>query len=546
MPEKRKQKIHSPELFEYAKRLIRTDGFSIRKAAGETGIPFQTLRDHVNGKYASVDTSFGPSRLLSDESEQSLSNYAVFMAKRGVPLSRQVVKKLAQDIIKHQGGGVVSPSDKWIKSYLKRHPELTCRTAHPLQQDRATITQETLDDYFQLLERTLTMLNLVDKPGNIYNCDESGFSGKLNPTKKVIVPRGTRHAYQTTVNMSGHITMLNAISASGSTLPPMLIYSQCLPRQYGDGVPDDWIFKTTEKGYITSDLFVEWFMKCFIAHVGERRPILLILDNHVTHLSKAFIDAARDNRVELLYLPAHSSHILQPQDCGYFHVVKQKVADMAIQLGYMGVKTLQRGVFPKLLHQALNRITGATVAAAFKCTGIVPLNKTAVAALLPSSNNSPDPDKDVPSTSALSVPSVIPPIERCSECGKCTQNPLVTMGLVAPELANILVQPPVPPVNNKKSGRKKYTKARAVLTEQYENEPPTKQQRVDDNGIATDNDNVLCQVCMIGNREGFFWVGCDDCDRWFHYECLPGHVQVDVDLSLVTSDKWICGQCREE
>lgn len=35
--------------------------------------------------------------------------------------------------------------------------------------------------------------------------------------------------------------------ASGQTLPPILIYSQCLPCQYADSVSNSWIFNTTEK-----------------------------------------------------------------------------------------------------------------------------------------------------------------------------------------------------------------------------------------------------------------------------------------------------------
>ncbi|KAL4236143.1 endodeoxyribonuclease [Mactra antiquata] len=132
----------------------------------------------------------------------------------------------------------------------------------------------------------------------------------------------------------------------------------------------------------------------------------------------------RDRGVTLLTRPYMFYQPLwrkEPQDCGYFHVVKQKVADMAMQLGYMGVKTRQRGVFPKLLHQVLNRITGATVAAAFKCTGIVPIDKTAVAALLQTRDNTPDPVLSTTCASAdLSVP---PPVTQCSECGNSTQNP---------------------------------------------------------------------------------------------------------------------------
>ena len=103
-------------------------------------------------------------------------------------------------------------------------------------------------------------------------------------------------------------------------------------------------------------LILEWFETCFVPYVGKRRPVLLILDNHITHLSKSFIDAAQTHNIDLLYLQAHSSHLLQPQDVGYFHVLKQKVADLSVELGYLGVKTLPRNTFLKIMQQALNGI----------------------------------------------------------------------------------------------------------------------------------------------------------------------------------------------
>ncbi|XP_045186550.2 uncharacterized protein LOC123544542 [Mercenaria mercenaria] len=539
---KRGQQIHRPEQFLAAKSLVDRDGYSIRKAAYETEIPYQTLRDHLNGRYANKVTTFGPRRLLTAEHESSLSNYCKYMSSRGVPLSRLVVKHLARDIIHQQGGGDVVPSDKWLRCYLKRHPELSLRTAHPLQQDRVAVTQDTVDHYFDLLEETLTKLNIIHEPARIFNCDESGFSGRLNPSKKVIVSKGTRCAYQSVVNMSGHITILNAISAIGQTLPPMLIYSQCLPRSYTDGVPDSWVFKSTEKGYITTELFVEWFTKCFIPYVGEKRPVLLILDNHITHLSKSFLDAAKKHKIELLYLPAHSSHILQPQDVGYFHVLKQKVAELAIQVGYLGMKTLPRSLFPKLLVQALNQITGATVATAFKCSGIYPLNKNSVSALLPSSTEC-DAKKHGSASENHEV-------DLCDHCGSSKENPLVKMGLVAPELANILLKPPSTVPVKKSKGKRSFTHARSVLSEPEKkttkHAPVVQKVTVQSTSANDADDTALCIVCMIGSREGYYWIGCDTCDKWYHYECLPNYVQVDVDLSLVTGGVWCCRYCQEE
>jgi hypothetical protein len=45
-------------------------------------------------------------------------------------------------------------------------------------------------------------------------------------------------------------------------------------------------------------------------------------------VSTAFIDAAKEQNIDLFFLPAHSFHMLQPQDDGYFNVAKQRVAEL--------------------------------------------------------------------------------------------------------------------------------------------------------------------------------------------------------------------------
>ena len=293
---------------------------------------------------------------------------------------------------------------------------------------------------------------------NIFKCDESGLSGKLNPSKKVIVPKGTRHAYQSMVNLSGHVTLLNAISAAGQTTPPMLIFSQWLPRMVSDGMPENWRFATNEKGYINTDLFVQWFEYTFVPYIGDKQPVLFILDNHSTHVSKAFIDSARRHKVDLLYLPAHSSHLLQPQDSGYFHVLKQKVADISTELGYLGIKILPRHLFPKILMQAFNKISGSTVVSAFKCTGIYPLNKGAINALIPESK--PKLSNNVQTTSSQSNNEQ----SICEHCGHSKENTLVKLGIISEDLSSILVEPPLPKQQKSASKRKLYANARSIVT----------------------------------------------------------------------------------
>ncbi len=276
------------------------------------------------------------------------------------------------------------PGSKWIKAFFKRHPELSVRRPHLLDKGRAAVTQAQLDQYYSLLEDTLTRLELTHDPSRIFNCDETGFGGSFNNKgQTVVVRKGQRQAFKMQVSLSGHITVHYAISAAGKILPPFFIFSKNLPRaSYAEGLPEDWTFECTESGFITSELFYKWFNEVFLSNCGNKRPCLLILDNHTSHLSPKVIDAARENGVDLLFFPAHSSHLLQPLDVGYFHLLKMKVVGLATGLGSSGTHSLPRHLFPKVLQQAMNKITPATIAASFSATGIHLLQKTVVRALM--------------------------------------------------------------------------------------------------------------------------------------------------------------------
>ena len=67
--------------------------------------------------------------------------------------------------------------------------------------------------------------------------------------------------------------------------------------------------------------------------IGKTLPLLLILANYVSRLSTFAIDTTRDNGEDLLFFPSHSSHLLPPLDVVYLHALKQKVADISVDLG---------------------------------------------------------------------------------------------------------------------------------------------------------------------------------------------------------------------
>lgn len=78
-----------------------------------------------------------------------------------------------------------SPTYDWIVSFLNRHQKLVLKKSRPLEQKRANIRQEQINDWFDLISKTINENGLEHHPDQIYNADESGkengFCDELRP-----------------------------------------------------------------------------------------------------------------------------------------------------------------------------------------------------------------------------------------------------------------------------------------------------------------------------------------------------------------------------
>ena len=86
--------------------------------------------------------------------------------------------------------------------------------------------------------------------------------------------------------------------------------------------PGDMRLAATTKGYITKAKFHEFglhFIKYVKTNCMLGRKNLLIVDGHKSHLyNLPFYELMRVNNIEVLTIPPHTSHLLQPLDSAPF------------------------------------------------------------------------------------------------------------------------------------------------------------------------------------------------------------------------------------
>ena len=435
MPNKPKEPYDASKL-QQAIEAVQNKGWSINRCSKLFSVPRTTLYDRTRGRYQDGNIGKTGRKLSLDvETESVLVRYLQYMGTKGFPLTKktlQVVTKQVVDKMRIKNPfGDHGPSRKWVRNFLKRHRrDLSLRTPDPIDVSRAALTQSDVDIFYDLVKNLCDDTNV--QPQQIYNCDETGFTPKDVTKVKVIAKKGQKRAYMQKVQYTGHTTVMMCASAAGEVIPPYVIFEGSCPPDMEQSAPDNWKFQSTKSGWINTELFLDWFQNVFVENCTKVRPVILIMDNHVSHLSTSVIDVAEENNITLCCLPPHSSHILQPLDKGYFNLLKKAMGEMSLSLGYGGLRTVPKKFFAKILQFSMGKITSSAIKSAFRATGVYPPKRVL---LCGASEDVGDVSEDVCADTDVSNPP-------CTECGKVLANKLIKLGIVPPYLADVLLPPP--------------------------------------------------------------------------------------------------------
>ncbi|XP_070538590.1 uncharacterized protein [Ptychodera flava] len=319
-------------------RMAMTDvslGLTIRAAASKYGLKKTTLHDHVTGK-VQIGSNRGPQPILSRREEEALVSWIVGMAKRGFGVSQAQLQDTVKEILDRDGRPSMlkhnkipnRPERKWLRQFKKRNPEVKLVSVRNLSMKRAVISKSDIDQWFRDFEIFLSDQDLMDKPWQIWNCDESGFS--LSPkSSKVLGPVQSKIPVpyvHVCSNNKSQITVLVCVNAAGGCIPPYMLFpGKQAPVSWSPlaGSVDGAACYFTESGWMDTKAFYEWFVNLFIPHLPPARPVVLLLDSHTSHISYETFKVAVANQIHFYRLLPNASHLIQPCDVGLFGPLKQ-------------------------------------------------------------------------------------------------------------------------------------------------------------------------------------------------------------------------------
>ncbi|CAG7669233.1 unnamed protein product [Allacma fusca] len=355
-----------------------------RKTCRKFGLTRSVFQKYMKWNIEDIpeELSQGRHPVFTKEQEQELVSYVISLANRFYGMTRRAIGDFAYTLAERNG--IMHPfqnrsaSEDWICGFLRRHSNiLSFRDGEPLSLARITrFNKIEATRFFDLLEEIVVAKGFNEN--TIFNVDETGFSLVPNRMPRRIARKGSRHVYVMMPAERGALcTVTCCCNANGYFVPPFFIFPQNAGRIEPDNPPQGSEYIRTSRGWSTTESFIKW-LKHFRRH-ATRNPgthVLLILDNHGSHISYDVVKYCRKNAIELLTLPPHSSHKMQPLDVGVYSPLKAKYREELARWLSSHMRQAPKIVdIPDILAPAYKEATKRSSAVnGFRATGIWEVN----------------------------------------------------------------------------------------------------------------------------------------------------------------------------
>jgi hypothetical protein len=114
---------------------------------------------------------------------------------------------------------------KWLKNFLRRHPQISVRTPEGLSLSRARgFTPESVVQFFFLIYEP-AMYTIQHNPARPYNCDETGIKIVQHKRTKILALKGKRQKTSLhSAERGSLVTVVTCMSPIGHFIPPLLVF----------------------------------------------------------------------------------------------------------------------------------------------------------------------------------------------------------------------------------------------------------------------------------------------------------------------------------
>lgn len=541
------------------------NGLPERQAATKFNIPRSTLQDRRKNKNISTP-SLGRNPIFSPQAENELAGQVKKLANLYFGLTMKEVKRCA--FIYAKSNNIQTPFNQekeeagkdWVAGFMSRH-SIVLRKPEGTSINRITAFNR---EEVSILWKNLRFL--MEKyrfsPQRIFNCDETGITTVQRPSKIFAAKGQRRVGFVTSWERGKTTTVMCAFSASGTYVPPMFIYARkrMAPQLKRNGPPGA-VYECSDNGWITEELFVTW-LKHFQSTVKSSQddPVLLVLDNHVSHCTLQAYIFCKENGIIVLTIPPHTSHRLQPLDVSFYSSLKSAYHNECDKFltSHPGEKITPNEV-AELFSKAYSRVaTPEKAIKGFSVTGLFPFNPDVFTEedFAPAENlqrnsehrdfensevrvNETTPEKvtsldnevnkTVSFTEIITVPSCSKIKTAKSKRKSSKQHSVIFTSTPLKEALELKQSKKnTKPTKNAKRNvfqekiqisapRKKSRRSAPLIN--YEEDKENEEIETEDDDSDKDVNEDICIVCGEFGKNGEIWLRCVICGQWAHKAC---------------------------
>lgn len=267
------------------------------------------------------------------------------------------------------------PGKAWWEAFKRRHPKLVLRKTKGLDRDRAlnlcpTIMSkfyDTLSNAYQVHAYSLD---------HIWNCDETRLQVGKNCGMQVLAKRGRENVPKIIPKSREWITILCCINVvSALILGFYLFKGKSWLRNYIQNNEVEACMVAHPNGWMTKEFFMNWlchFANSVLGGVLHENRNLLIFDGHGIHIVLQTVEVENMMGIDLLTLPTHTTHRLQPLDVSVFGTFKSYFRDeRAAWMAKNPMIEVKRSELVELASKAFKRaLTPSNIMDGFRRTDI--------------------------------------------------------------------------------------------------------------------------------------------------------------------------------
>jgi hypothetical protein len=361
---------------------------SIRVCADTWQVSKSTVAYRMSGRNSRA-RSHEYRQILSSTEEKTLVRWLTRLTSAGFPASPALAIEMAEEIRRLRFRLTSTPTSlrligkHWLDRFRIRHPEIQGVWTRQIDGVRHnTVILEAVKTYFEAT--TELCLQHQYPPERRYNMDESGFAVGVSQSSRALVNIREGSNWKVVKGRQEWITAIECISAAGVALPPLLIYKAKYTNTgwIPTDTPSDWHFSTSASGWTSNSHGFEWLTRVFEPVTRPDDPSqrrLLVADGHSSHITANVIAFAMEHAIDLLILPPHCSHVLQPLDVGVFSPLKRALAAETDRVSRLDPGRIARVEWTSMYIRARAKaLTLSNIQSGWRATGLEPLSPITV------------------------------------------------------------------------------------------------------------------------------------------------------------------------